>query len=433
MLNKMLGYFTLPLLLLLSNSSGNSAPQAPGKSSEGRSVTRETLIVATGTVTMDLDLSRLRGIASGTQESKRESVRFEVGPNSFFTILVFDNVLRGPRPGSLGLIGGNSAVLPEPVNASSSQLIIEKIRSGQAYDLIVRDGKTGFVFFNIEGNVYDYDPAAHLLRIEGGRLLISDEFANKLGRPADAGAIVGEISIATSMYPIEITTLVNGAATSILPPRRGSTANAPEGSVPGPDIVVGDMNGLQQFGSSAGQVGLATGATSCNNGDQPVHFYQLPNPDHSVVSQNLYRMSGGPSNNDRFEQLGQAWNKHTFGASQENACGFGCTPFPNQSELGVGCSDPYLASQNGFQGNTNSGALGSRAWINPFTGFFPVSPRPENHTGHTHTGTSHRLLVNASDLNTTLNPGATYYLEVQYDSPHEYAWCQAHPWAMQHV
>ena len=81
MLRKMLCYFTLPLLLILSSSSGNSAPQVPGKTSEGQSVTREKLIVATGTVTMDLDLSRLGGIASETQESKRQSVRFEVGPN----------------------------------------------------------------------------------------------------------------------------------------------------------------------------------------------------------------------------------------------------------------------------------------------------------------------------------------------------------------
>ncbi len=158
-----------------------------------------------------------------------------------------------------------------------------------------------------------------------------------------------------------------------------------------------------------------------------MHFYQMPNPDHSVVSQNFYRMSGGANNNDRFEQLGFAWVKHTFGADQENACSLGCTPFPNATELGVGCSDPYLASQNAFQGNTNSGALGSRAWINPFTGAFPMSPRPEIHTGHTHTGTSHRVLVEASDLNTSLNPGATYYMEVQYDTPQEYAWCQAHP------
>jgi hypothetical protein len=32
-----------------------------------------------------------------------------------------------------------------------------------------------------------------------------------------------------------------------------------------------------------------------------------------------------------------------------------------------------------------------------------------------------------ADLNTTLNPGATYYAEAQYVTPHEYAWCVAHP------
>jgi len=32
-----------------------------------------------------------------------------------------------------------------------------------------------------------------------------------------------------------------------------------------------------------------------------------------------------------------------------------------------------------------------------------------------------------SDLNTTLNPGATYYVEAQYITPHEYTWCQSHP------
>jgi len=428
MFTKTLGYFVLPLLLLLSNSSGNSAPQTPGKSSEGQTGILERMVVATGNVAMDLDLDRLKGTSSGTQESKLDTFRFEVGPNSFFVIRVLNNDLRGPEPSSMGLIWRNSAALPEPLNASASQLVIERPPSGESYELVVRDGKTGFVFFNIEGHTYEYDAAAHLLSINSGRLLVSEELAKALGRPADVGSIVGKISISTTMYSIETTTFVNGAATSsTLPPRRAGTPNAPEGSVPGPDIVVGDMSGLQQFGSASGQVGLATGATSCNNGDQPVHFYRLPDPDHSVVSQNLYRMSGGTSNTDRFEQLGQSWSKHTFGADQENACSFGCTPFPDQSELGVGCSDPYLASQNGFQGNTNSGALGSRAWINAFTGAFSVSPRPDNHTGHTHTGTSHRILVNTTDLNTTLNAGATYYLEVQYDSPHEYAWCQAHP------
>ena len=32
-----------------------------------------------------------------------------------------------------------------------------------------------------------------------------------------------------------------------------------------------------------------------------------------------------------------------------------------------------------------------------------------------------------SDLNPASNPGATYFAEAQYITPHEYAWCQAHP------
>ena len=382
------------------------------------------MIVANGTVAINLDLNRLSGNDLASKESKRDTLRFEITPNSFFTIRVFDHVLRDPEPGSMAL--RSLGVLPEPLNASSNQLVIEKMPLGEPFDLVVRDEKTGFAFFNIEGHLYDYDAAAHFFSVRNGRLLISEELANKLGRPADKSALVGEISIDATMYPIEVTTVVNGAVkSSILPPRGGRSANAPA-FVHGPDIMVGDMSGLAQFGSSAGQVGLGIGTTSCNNGDQPVHFFQLPNTDHSVVSQNLYRMSGGASNDDRFEQIGQAWVKHTFGANQDDACSFGCTPAPDGTTLGVGCSDPYSASQNASQ-TDHVGALGSRAWVNPFTGAFPSNPRPENHAGHVHTGTSHRILVNASDLNTAMNVGATYYAEVQYDSPHEYAWCQAHP------
>src|SRR5947207_14112631 len=111
---------------------------------------------------MDLDLNRLRLIDPGQQKSKRDTLRFEVGPNSSFTILVFNNVLRGPELGSIGLIWGNSAILPEPLNASSNQLVIEKLPADASFDLVVRDGKTGFVFFNVEGGQYDYDAAVHL-------------------------------------------------------------------------------------------------------------------------------------------------------------------------------------------------------------------------------------------------------------------------------
>jgi len=414
-------YFMLPLFLLFINSSGNSAAQVQKKSPEQPTGTLEKMIVASGSVAMDLDLNRLNGIGSATRESNLDTLRFGVRPNSFFTILVFNNVLRGPTLGSMGLIPGNSATLPAPLQASSNQLVIEKIPSSDPHDIVVRDGKTGFVFFNIEGNLYDYDAGAHLLSIRDGRLLISEEFANKLGRPAQAGLIVGRISTATTMYSIEIKTVINGAVRSAMLPPLRSGAQSPE-SVHGPDIIVGDLPSMAQFGSDGTQVGLAVGTTSCNNGDQPVDWFQLPSTDHPVIPQNLYRMSGGASNNDRFEQIGQSWMKHAFLALENNACNFGCNTSncTTGSHLCVGCSDPYDASLNASQGG-----LGSRAWVNPFTGAFPSTAN--NHSGHVHTGTSHRVLVEVNDLNTTLNQGATYYAESQYIAPSEYTWCQANP------
>jgi hypothetical protein len=144
-----------------------------------------------------------------------------------------------------------------------------------------------------------------------------------------------------------------------------------------------------------------------------------------VIPQNLYRMSGGPLNNDRFEQIGQSNVKHAFTALTLNLCGFGCNGIGG-SQLGSGCSDPYSAG-------LNSGPnLGSRAWINPFTGFYPrgdSGTSPNSHSGHVHSGNgpAHRILTEIDDLNTVLNPGATYFAEGQYVTPHEHAWCQAHP------
>jgi hypothetical protein len=191
----------------------------------------------------------------------------------------------------------------------------------------------------------------------------------------------------------------------------------------GPDIIVGDITAVSQRGSSGTQVGLSIGITACNNGTTEVDFHALPNPDHPVVAQNLYRMSGGGTNDERFEQVGQSWLKHMYFALEQNGCGFGCSPFGDGTRLGPGCSDAESAASNGDQNN-----LGSRAWVNPFTGVFPGSnPNPDNHAGHTHTGVTHRVLVEGSDLEPTLNQDATYYADAQCITPHEYAWCQMHP------
>jgi hypothetical protein len=414
----MLTGLLLTLLLLFGPPEAGSSDFGKGKTSpEAGSGTLQKMIVKSGSATMDIDLNRLNGINSTTE--KVETLRFAVAANSFFPILIFNNALRGPTLGSMGLIPQNSAALPAALIASLNQLVIEKIDWSGAFDIVVRDGKSGFVFFNIEGNLYHYDAGAQLLSIRSGRLLISKEFANALGRPSDTALLVGKISVAAAMQPIEIDQVLNGEPQSVVMPAVGTQ--------PGPDVIVGDLSGLAQFDNAVGtQVGLAVATVSCNNGQVDLDWFKLPDNDHPVIPQNLYRMSGGNDNTERFEQIGQSSVKHAFFANSQDFCGFGCNGV-NGTHLGSGCSDPYSVSLNSG-GTTHS--LGSRAWINPFTGSFPRgdSPTPPNdHTGHVHTDVSHRILVEINDLNTTLNPGAIYFDEAQYVTPHEYAWCQAHP------
>ncbi len=413
MSKNLITYLMLPLLLLFCNSSQNSVAGSKENGPDGQTGTLQKMIVAEGSVTMDVDLNRLNGISFAT--GKPATLHFAVAPNSFFPVLVFNDVLRGAQQGgAIALIPQNTATLPAPLNASFNQLVVEKLPSGEAFDLAVSDSKTGFVFFNVDRHQYDYDARSQSLNVNGGRLLISTQFAEALGRPSEAGSVVGEISIGASMQPIEIQTLVNGEPQSVVMPAVGTQ--------PGPDVIVGDLPSVEQFGSVGTQVGLAVGTDSCNNGQVDLDWFALPNNDHPVIPQNLYRMSGGTDNTQRFEQVGQSWLKHAFAAASSNTCGFGCNGVGG-SHLGSGCSDLYSAGLNASQSG-----LGSRAWVNPFTGFFPGSnPNPDDHTGHSHTGTSHRVTVAMSDLDTTQNPGATYVAEGQYVTPHEYAWCQAHP------
>jgi hypothetical protein len=395
--------------------------QGLGAASEAESGTLEKLIVASGRVALDLDVQRLGGTAAAATRTRPSRLRFDVEHDSFLSVLIFNGELRGPLPGSMRLVPLDSPALPARLHASYQQLVVEQTSWGGAFELLVRDGTSGFVFFNVEGQQLAYDPGARALSVRTGRLLLSDEFAAELGRASEAGSVVGGIAIEATMRPVEISQIVDGEVTASEMPALGGEL----GGVPGPDVIVGDLSGLAQFGSSSGtQVGLAVGTDSCNAGLVPLNWFALPSNDHPVIPQNLYRMSGGPTNDERFEQIGQSSVKHAFTALQNNICGFGCSA-TQSTWLGAGCSDPYSAS-------LNSGPnLGSRAWINPFTGEYPRgdSATPPNVHGaaHTHTGTSHRILTEISDLNTALNPGATYYAEGQYVTPHEYVWCQAHP------
>jgi hypothetical protein len=431
--------FMLPLVLLLASPRGDSRNPATNKThGSGDTGTLQKMIVENGTITMQLDLNAFNG--SGSLVARPIVLHFAAGANSFFPLLVFNDLLRGLEPGSIALALQNSSSagviplrqgyggqdvpgysLPGALAASLKRLTLEKLPSGQGFDLAVRDSNTGFTFFNVEGHQYNYDAAVQSLTVTGGRLLLSKQFAIALGIPSDVGSATGTISIGAAMRPIEIRQVVHGESKSMtMPPLRG--AAGPDAPVPGPDVIVGDLPDVQELGSAGTQVGLAVATTSCNNGDQPVDWFQLPDTDHPVVPQNFYRMSSGANNTERFEQVGHSWMKHTFFALEGDDCGFGCniSSCATGSHLCPGCSDPYDAGLNGDQSQ-----IGSRAWVNPFTGNFPSNAN--DHTGHAHDGVSHRVRVEANDLNTTLNQGATYFAEAQYIAPSEYTWCQSHP------
>jgi hypothetical protein len=417
----------LPLLIvaaLLCRSALGSSPQRAGSAMATAPETTGTfqkMIVENGSVTMALDLNGLNG--SGSLVSRMVTLQFLIGANSFFPILVFNDQLRGPEPGSMALIpqaGVNVSrtagySLPVTLSESLEHLVVEKLSSDRSYDLAVRDKNTGFTFFNIQGQQYNYDAKSQSLSITNGRLLVSKEFANALGRPSDAGAIVGKISVGAAMQPIEIDRLVNGEPQSVSMPAVGT--------IPGPDVIVGELIGLFQSDSGAvnGQVGLALGTDACNKGTENVEWLAEPDNRHPFIPQNFYRMSGGADNTERFEQIGQSWGKHAFAAASSNTCGFGCNGVSGD-HLGSGCSDAYGAGLNG-----NQFGIGSRAWVNPFTGNFPSGFGADDHSNHNHDVTSHRILVETSDLIPAQNQGATYFAEAQYVVEHEYTWCLTHP------
>ena len=142
----------LPFLAFFGNTD-NSLTGVNKAGRDGNTGIKEKLIVANGSVTMAVNLNRLKG-AKGSATSE---LRFDVEHDAFFTVIVFNGELRGPLPSSMTLIPKDSPALPSKLNASYNQLVVESLPWGGDYDLAVRDGKTGFTYFNIEGHQFEYD------------------------------------------------------------------------------------------------------------------------------------------------------------------------------------------------------------------------------------------------------------------------------------
>src|SRR5215813_9089743 len=163
----------LPLFLLFASPQA-SAPKVFGatkNTSESREQngTLQKMIVESGTVTIDLDLKRLNGSPLSPQQPVR--LQFTVAANSFFSVLVFNDSLRGAEQGSMTLVSETVidapgySQLPVLLAASIKQLTVEKLAASDQFDLAVRDAKTGFTFFNVEGHQYNYDANGRLLNV----------------------------------------------------------------------------------------------------------------------------------------------------------------------------------------------------------------------------------------------------------------------------
>src|SRR5437588_3670743 len=167
MLKKTLIVLTLPLLSVLaitvatplwgvSSQAASQTARAPQRAGSAGATapgtgTLQKMIVESGSVTIDLDLNGFNGNSSLV--ARPATLQFAVGANSFFPILVFNNLLRGPEQGSMTLVpAGASAFaqatarqaasgysLPAALGASLQQLVIEKLPSNGGFDLAVRD------------------------------------------------------------------------------------------------------------------------------------------------------------------------------------------------------------------------------------------------------------------------------------------------------
>lgn len=164
------------------------------------------------------------------------------------------------------------------------------------------------------------------------------------------------------------------------------------------DVIVGALPDLNNYTPQGGFHAYSVGTTSCNIGTVPLQWISSTNQ-HPVIGQQMYRVRDGI-----FEQIGMSWLKHGFFALQGNLCGT-CSPNPNGSALGVGCSDPYGASLNGSQSS-----LGPRNEVNASTGVFTYPPT----YGASGSGSTWARLRVPSNTVTNQPSGTRFFIEGQY-------------------
>ena len=143
----------------------------------------------------------------------------------------------------------------------------------------------------------------------------------------------------------------------------------------GPDVIIGEIVGIQNANAFGGLDSFSLGTTACNVGNAVADWIG-PTNQHPVIGETFYKYKV-VDGSGRFEQIGMSWMKHGFAADTTSVC-CTCQPPADNQHLGVGCSDTYSASQAGVQSS-----LAPRWQVNPHTGNFPYPGANPGWTGST--------------------------------------------------
>jgi hypothetical protein len=242
---------------------------------------------------------------------------------------------------------------------------------------------------------------AGVLSVRMADALITEAWAERLGRPELAGRPLGAFDMRLSI------TKIRGAEILDPQPNYGSV-----GGGTFQDVKLGELYGLasnDHIGTFPnGRSGLSAATTSCNVGDVDVPWNGPMAETHPFIGLVLFREYNGS-----LEMIGQNYMKHGFFALSNSQC----TPCQNPSGgsfLGVGCSDTY-----GFFNNASAFYLGPRDEVDPYSGtweacgslFDGVPVDCQRDYSSEPNGVNHRLEVEDVDLNVT---GATLYYEGIY-------------------
>ncbi|MBK7643381.1 MAG: hypothetical protein IPJ19_10055 [Planctomycetes bacterium] len=185
-------------------------------------------------------------------------------------------------------------------------------------------------------------------------------------------------------------------------------AQTPCQSTGGPDLVVADVSGVANYGSSGNLEALALGKVYCNVGALWANCSANTNQ-HPIAAPGLFRLQT-VAGAQRFEQVGVGWCFHSSFALSGSTCCNDCQS-TDGTHVGVHCSDVNTASSSGSQSG-----LSPRWQVNAFTGSFPYPPANPSWSG----SVARRLAIDVADLEATGGTNsARYFGEVLLVSPDE--------------